>query len=176
MRIEPTNIPGVHVIEPEPASDERGAFARAFCRETFEQAGLNPEIVQCNVSYNKRAGTLRGMHYQRAPHGETKVVRVTRGAIYDVAVDLRAESDTYCQWHAERLTAENGRALYIPRGCAHGFQTLVDGTEVFYMMGAAYVPEAAAGVRWDDPALSIDWPLPVSAISDRDASYEALTC
>jgi dTDP-4-dehydrorhamnose 3,5-epimerase len=173
MRFTQTPLPGVWVVELDLLGDERGWFARTFDSEEFEAHGLNPAVVQCNASFNSRRDTLRGMHYQAEPHGESKLVRCVRGAIFDVAVDLRADSTTLCAWHGVELTAENRRALYIPAGLAHGFQTLSDDCEVLYQMGYRYVPEAARGVRWDDPAFAITWPEPPGerTISDKDRSY-----
>jgi dTDP-4-dehydrorhamnose 3,5-epimerase len=173
MRFEPTMLPGVWVVELDRLGDERGWFARTFDAEEFATRGLNPAVVQCNASLNARRGTLRGMHYQAEPHGESKLVRCVRGAIFDVAVDVRPDSPTRCRWHGAELSAENGRALYMPAGLAHGFQTLTDDCEVLYQMGHHYVAEAARGVRWDDPAFAIEWP-PAGGeriISERDASY-----
>lgn len=178
MRLEPTPLAGAFVVEQDRITDERGFFARTFDAEVFAAAGINPRVIQCNTSFNARAGTLRGMHLQAAPHGETKLVRCTRGAMVDVLVDLRQDSPTRHQWFAAELSAENGRALYVPEGLAHGFQTLVDETEVFYVMGSEYVPEAATGVRWNDPAFAIDWPDPPAGgrtIAERDASYPDVT-
>ncbi len=168
-----TPLPGAWVIDLERFSDERGWFARAFDAEEFRVHGMNPSVVQCNVSYNARRDTLRGMHYQAEPHGESKLVRCVRGAIFDVAIDLRPDSRSYRAWHGVELSAENGRAFYIPRGLAHGFQTLSEEAEVLYQMGDPHVPEAARGVRWDDPAFGIDWPDPAGerTISGRDAAY-----
>jgi dTDP-4-dehydrorhamnose 3,5-epimerase len=169
-----TPLDGVWVIELERFSDERGWFARTFDEHEFSSRGLNPRVVQTNASFNKLAGTVRGMHYQAEPHGESKLVRCVRGAIFDVAVDLRPGSPTHGSWHGVELSAENGRAFYIPAGLAHGFQTLQDGAEVHYLMGDPYVPEASCGVRWDDPAFAIDWPeAPPGGrtISERDAGY-----
>jgi dTDP-4-dehydrorhamnose 3,5-epimerase len=182
MRLQETPLPGVWVVEAERLGDERGWFARTFDSEEFSSRGMDPAVVQCNASFNARRGTLRGMHYQAEPHGEPKLVRCVRGAIFDVAVDLRPDSSTYCGWHGEQLSAENGRALYVPAGLAHGFQTLTDDCEVLYQMGYRYVPEAARGVRWDDPAFGIEWPTvgertvgisdrDARTISDRDRSY-----
>jgi dTDP-4-dehydrorhamnose 3,5-epimerase len=173
LRFLETPLADVWVIEPERLGDERGWFARTFDAKEFEARGLNPEVVQCNASYNEHEGTLRGLHYQAAPHGESKLVRCVRGAIFDVAVDLRPQSPTYCRWHGVQLSAENGVAFYIPAGLAHGFQALAGGCEVLYQMGHPYVAEAACGVRWNDPAFAIDWPDPSRArtISERDASY-----
>jgi dTDP-4-dehydrorhamnose 3,5-epimerase len=174
VRLSQTPLSGAWIVEPERLEDERGFFARTFDRAAFESRGLDPAVVQCNTSFNRRAGTLRGMHHQTEPHGEPKLVRCTRGAIHDVIVDLRPGSPTRTQWFGVDLSDENGIALYVPRGMAHGFQTLVDDSEVLYMMGAAYAPEAASGVRWDDPAFGIEWPpAPVGGrvLSDRDARY-----
>jgi dTDP-4-dehydrorhamnose 3,5-epimerase len=173
MRFLQTPLAGVWVIELDRLGDERGWFARTFDSEEFKARGLNPEVAQCNASYNEHEGTLRGLHYQAQPHGESKLVRCVRGGIFDVAVDLRPQSPTYCRWHGVELSAENGLAFYIPAGLAHGFQTLTDGCEVLYQMGYPYVSEAASGVRWDDPVFAIDWPAPSRArtISERDAGY-----
>jgi dTDP-4-dehydrorhamnose 3,5-epimerase len=174
MRFIETPLMGVWVLELEEIEDERGWFARAFDAEEFRARGLNPEVVQCNTSFNRRAGTLRGMHYQATPHGESKLVRCVRGAIFDVAVDLRLDSPTFRNWHGVELSAENHLSFYIPAGLAHGFQTLTDDCEVLYQMGDPYVPEAARGVRWDDPAFGIEWPSldGVRTISAKDASYK----
>jgi dTDP-4-dehydrorhamnose 3,5-epimerase len=166
-----TKISGVFLIEPERLIDERGFFARTWCREAFIAHGLNPELAQCSVSFNTLQGTLRGMHYQKAPHGEDKLVRCTRGEIYDVVLDLREDSPTYQQWVSAELSADNLRMLYIPKGCAHGFQTLVDATEVSYQISCAYQHGYSAGYRYDDPAFALIWPLPVSCISDRDLHW-----
>ena len=166
-----TPLPGAAVVDLERREDERGFFARSFCQREFEALGLDTTVAQCNVSFNRRRGTLRGMHWQAAPHGEAKLVRVTRGALWDVIVDLRPESATYCRWFGVELSAENHRALYIPRGFAHGFQTLVDDVEVFYQMSTSYVPDAQRGVRWDDPAFGIEWPILPPFLSERDATY-----
>ena len=148
--------------------DERGAFARRFCTDEFLALGLETDLVQRSISFNARAGTLRGMHFQAPPHLEAKIVRCTRGAIFDVLVDLRQGSPTYGHWHGEELTADNRVALYIPKGFAHGFQSLIDNTEVDYEITPAYVPGSAAGFRFDDPALAIDWPVADVIISPRD--------
>lgn len=166
-----TRLSGAFVIEPERIEDERGFFARTFCRREFEAHKLDPNLVQCSVSYNARRGTLRGMHYQAAPNPEPKVVRCTAGAVHDVILDLRRESATFRQWVAVELTADNRRMVYIPAGMAHGFQTLADGTEVFYQMAAYYHPESARGVRWDDPAFRIEWPAAERILSERDRGY-----
>jgi dTDP-4-dehydrorhamnose 3,5-epimerase len=171
----PTALSGAVVVELERREDERGFFARSFCRREFEAQGLDPCVAQCNVSFNRRRATLRGLHWQAAPHGEVKLVRVTRGALWDVIVDLRAGSPTFTRWFGVELTADNRRALYIPTGFAHGFQTLVDDVEVFYQMSAFYVPDAQRGARWDDPAFGIEWPLRPPFLCDRDASYPDFT-
>ncbi len=171
MQFVETRLPGVYIIEIAPIGDERGFFARTWECEEFERRGLDTRIAQCNLSLNARKGTLRGMHFQDPPHAEAKLVRCTRGALYDVVVDLRPASPAYKQWVATELTAENRRSFYIPEGCAHGFQTLEGDTEVFYQISAAYAPAFARGVRWDDPAFGIEWPLPVSIISERDRNH-----
>lgn len=157
MLIEKKDIEGVYVLELELIDDERGSFARTFCVDEFIAAGLCANWVQHNISYNNRKGVLRGIHYQKPPFSEEKVVRCVRGSIYDVVLDLRPDSSTYCQWISEMLTADSGRALYIPQGCAHGFQALEDDSDVYYLMSEKYQPDYAAGVRWDDPAFCIDW-------------------
>ncbi len=167
-----TKLSGAYIIEPEPISDERGFFARTWCRREFRERGLCSDFVQCNISSNARRGTLRGMHYQADPHPEIKLVRCTHGAIYDVIVDLRPASPTRYQWVGVELTATNHRMLYIPAGFAHGFQTLEDASEVFYQMSDFYYPELARGVRWDDPAFGVIWPIAERIISGRDATFE----
>lgn len=172
MRFLPTELLGVFIVEPELREDDRGFFARTWCREEFAAAGLVTDWVQCNVSFNRRAGTLRGMHWQAAPHEEVKLVRCTMGAAFDVVLDLRRDSPSFKRWLGVEVTAENRRAVYIPAGCAHGFQTLTDATELFYHMSALYHPEAARGVRWDDPAFGIIWPpCPERVIAPRDRSF-----
>jgi dTDP-4-dehydrorhamnose 3,5-epimerase len=173
MRFLETPLPGVWLIELDLLGDERGWFARSFDAEEFRARGLNPSIAQCNVSFNERRDTLRGMHYQVEPHGESKLVRCVSGAIFDVGVDLRPDSPTYCRWHGVELSTENRRALYLPAGLAHGFQTLAEGAEVLYQMGHPYMPDAARGVRWDDPGFGIQWPEPRAqrTISDKDRAY-----
>jgi dTDP-4-dehydrorhamnose 3,5-epimerase len=168
MKFSPTKLPGVWIVDLEKHEDERGFFARTWCRREFEEHSLNPNLVQCSVSFNRKKGTLRGMHYRIAPHAESKLVRCTRGAIYDVAVDLRTTAPTYKNWITVELTAENSHALYIPEGFAHGFQTLEDDTEVFYQMSEFYQPECSRGIRWNDPALNIQWPIANPFLSDRD--------
>ncbi len=165
---------GALVVEAEPIEDERGHFARTFSSEEFAARGLDARVGQCSTSFNARAGTLRGLHYQAAPHGEAKLVRCTRGAIYDVAVDLRSDSPTYRDWVGVELTADNARALFVPDGCAHGFQSLVDATEVLYQISTPYVQAAARGVRWNDPAFGVEWPAAPPkgrTMSARDAEY-----
>ena len=171
MIFKETKLSGVFEIQVQTHQDERGFFARSWCRMEFEERGLDSRLVQCNISLNFRKGTLRGMHYQVAPHGETKVVRCTRGALYDVVLDLRPDSPTFKEWASITLTAENRAMIYIPAGCAHGFLTLEDETEVFYQMSEYYAPQAARGVRWDDPAFAIDWPIRLESISERDRTY-----
>jgi dTDP-4-dehydrorhamnose 3,5-epimerase len=164
-----TPLDGLFVVEPDQSADDRGYFARTWCREAFADKGLDTDLAQCSTSFNRRRGTLRGLHFQAPPHEETKLVRCTRGRIFDVALDMRAGSATHGKWWAAELTADNGHMMFIPAGFAHGFQTLEDASEVFYQISAAYVPGAARGVRWDDPALAIEWPLPDPILSDRDA-------
>jgi dTDP-4-dehydrorhamnose 3,5-epimerase len=174
MRFQATSLPGVWVIELERLGDERGWFARTFDEQEFRARGLNPVVVQCNASQNARRGTVRGMHYQAEPHAEAKLVRCVRGAAFDVALDLRADSPTYRAWHGVELSADNGLCLYIPEGLAHGFQTLADDTELHYQMGHPYVAEAVRAVRWDDPAFAIAWPPEPPGgrtISQRDRTH-----
>lgn len=174
MKFRETPLAGAFVIDPERIEDARGFFARSFCAHEFSAHGLDATLVQCNVSFNRAAGTLRGMHYQAAPHEESKLVRCTRGALYDVIVDLRPASPTYRQWFGERLDEDNRRMLFIPPGFAHGFQTLEDDTEVFYQMSAFFQPDAARGVRHDDPVLGIRWPREPVNVSERDRTYPLL--
>ena len=174
MQFIQTKVEGAFRIEPEPIADERGFFARVFCREEFADHGLNPELAQGNVSFNHAKGTLRGLHYQAPPHQEAKLVRCTRGAIWDVALDLRRDSPTYLAWAGHELSDANRSMLYVPEGCAHGFLTLTDGAEVTYQMSAPYAPAAGRGVRWNDPAFGIDWPGEVVVINRRDATYPDL--
>ena len=171
MKFTSTGIGGVWVIEAERLEDERGFFARTWDVEEFAQRGLNPKLAQCSISYNRARATLRGLHYQAAPHEEAKVVRCTAGAIFDVALDLRPGSASFSEWFGIELSAENRRALYVPEGCAHGFLTLDDGCEVHYQISQTYTPEAARGVRWNDPAFAIGWPGEVVVINERDSSY-----
>lgn len=166
-----TPLQGAYIIDPERLADERGFFARTWCQREFEEHGLNPRLVQCNISYSQKKGTLRGLHYQVAPHAEDKLVRCTAGAITDVIVDLRADSNTYKRWFAVDLSSDNRRMLYLPEGLAHGFLTLTEDVEVFYQMSDYYSPDCARGVRWNDPAFSIRWPIDVAKISERDRTY-----
>ena len=171
MEFRPTRLDGVFEVLLVPHQDERGFFARSWCEREFVQQGLNPKLMQCNISFNPLKGTLRGVHYQADPHGEAKLVRCTSGAIFDVAIDLRPESPTFKNWIGEVLSGENRKMLYIPEGCAHGFLTLRDDTEVFYQMSEFHYPESARGVRWNDPLFAISWPEPVQVISERDRTY-----
>ena len=166
-----TTLKGAYLIDPERVEDDRGFFARSWCQREFRAQGLNPSLVQCNVSFNRRKGTLRGMHYQAAPHAEAKLVRCTSGAIYDVIVDLRADSPSLKQWIGVELSAASRRMLYIPEGFGHGFQTLEDNTEVFYQMSAFHHAESIRGWRWNDPAFAITWPLPNPFLSPRDKNH-----
>jgi dTDP-4-dehydrorhamnose 3,5-epimerase len=174
MIIIPTKLAGVVVVDVAPHSDARGVFARTFCREEFAAAGLAVDVAQCSVAFNHRAGTVRGMHWMAEPVRETKLVRCTRGALHDVVVDTRPDSPTYLRHVGVELTADNHRALYIAAGLAHGYQTLVDGTEASYQMNVPYRPGHERGLRFDDPVLGIEWPLPVSVISDKDRSWALL--
>ena len=175
MIFEPTPLAGAVLITPEPARDDRGEFARLFCARTFVAQGLDPHLDQISYSFNRRKGTLRGLHLQRPPHGEAKLVRVTAGAIFDVIVDARAGSPTFGQWHGVELNAAERRQLYIPVGFAHGFQTLTDTAEVLYLISTPFAPAFQDGLRWNDPALAIAWPDPGAAIlSDRDQALPLL--
>ncbi len=171
MRFTPTAIDGVTVIELDPIEDDRGSFARTFCEEEFEKAGISMRVRQADISHNARAFTLRGLHYQAHPHWEPKLVQCVRGRIWDVAVDLRPESETYRRWAGVELSPGLGRLFYVPRGCAHGFLTLEDDSDVAYLMGEAHAPGAGRGLRWDDPAFGIAWPAAPAHISERDAAY-----
>ncbi len=171
MTFHETKLANVFEVRIEPKSDERGFFARSWCQKEFEDKGLDPKVAQCSISFNWRKGTLRGMHYQAEPHAETKVVRCTRGAVYDVVVDLRPHSPTYKAWTAVILRALDRNMVYIPAGCGHGFLTLEDETEVFYQISEFHSPESARGVRWNDPAFQILWPGAVEVISERDQTY-----
>ena len=170
-----TRLKGAFIIQPEKLEDERGFFARTWCKREFETHGLNSNLVQCNISFNKKRGTLRGMHYQVAPHEEAKLVRCTMGGIYDVIIDLRPNSKTFKQWISVELTAENRKMIYIPEGFAHSLLTLDHNTEVFYQMSEPYAPECARGVRWNDPAFDIVWPAGVAVISEKDKHYPDFT-
>ncbi|MAI32189.1 dTDP-4-dehydrorhamnose 3,5-epimerase family protein [Marinobacter sp. PE14] len=166
-----TEISGSYLIDVKRIGDERGFFGRLWCEKEMEEMGLVSTIKQSNIGVSPLKGTLRGLHYQTAPHQEVKIIRCPRGAIYDVIVDLRPDSPTFKKWFAVELTAENSRMLYVPEGCATGYQTLVDDTEIYYHTSEFYHPESATGVRHDDPAFSIEWPLPITAISDNDKSW-----
>jgi dTDP-4-dehydrorhamnose 3,5-epimerase len=171
MKFTETALSGCYVIDLERIGDDRGFFARGWCSKEFEAIGLSPRICQANVSYNNARGTLRGLHYQLAPHGEAKLVRCTQGAVFDVAVDLRAESPTFRQWFGLELSSENRRMLYIPESFGHGFLTLEDDTEAYYLVSEFYTPEAERGARYDDPAFGIEWPTEITAISEKDANW-----
>ena len=171
MQFTATPLPGVFVIDLKKITDDRGFFARAWCRDTLASQGLNPNQTQLNVGYSHKKGTLRGMHFQKAPHAEVKIVRCTRGAVFDVAVDLREGSPSRGRWFGVELSAENHKQLYIPEGFAHGYQTLADASEIEYSTTHAYAAASASGVRHDDPAFAIRWPLPVSVISEPDRKW-----
>lgn len=171
MIFKDTKLPGVFEISLEPMTDERGFFARSWCHREFEQHGLNPVIAQCNVSFNEKKGTLRGVHFQAEPYPEDKIVRCTRGAIYDVVVDLRPESPTFKSWIGVFLTAANRQMVYVPRGCGHGLLTLEDQSEVHYQMSEFYHADLSRGVRWNDSAFQIEWPNQPRVMSERDRSY-----
>jgi dTDP-4-dehydrorhamnose 3,5-epimerase len=171
MKFIETILKGAFIITPDLIEDERGFFSRIFCRREIEEHGLNSSLVQCNISFNKKKGTLRGMHYQAVPHAEVKLVRCTAGVINDVIIDLRPESPTVRQWFAAELSAINHQMLYVPEGFAHGYQTLEPQSEVVYQVSAFYNPSSERGVRWNDPAFGIEWPLPVDVISKKDSSH-----
>ena len=171
MKFHDTELPGAYIIELEKLEDERGFFARTWCQKEFEDQGLVARVVQANTSFNTRAGTLRGMHYQVAPYQETKLIRCTRGALHDVIIDLRPDSSTYKRWTAVELTASNDKMLYVPGDFAHGFITLENNTEAIYLVSEAYTPGAEGGLRWDDPEFGIEWPRPVEVISAKDAGW-----
>jgi dTDP-4-dehydrorhamnose 3,5-epimerase len=171
MRFAEAPIVGAWLIDLEPVVDERGFFARTFCADEFGERGIDATVAQCNISLTRAAGTIRGLHYQVAPAAETKLVRVVRGAVHDVIVDVRPDSQTYLRHFAVELSEDNRRALFVPVGCAHGFQTLVDETYVEYQMGAKYTPGTDRGVRFDDPQLAIAWPRPIVAVSARDRGW-----
>lgn len=174
MRFLRTRIAGVEIIELDVRRDERGSFVRTFCEREFDEAGIPFRAVQANLSVNPEPLTLRGLHFQRYPHGEAKIVSCARGRIYDVAVDIRPESPTYLQWEGVELASDHARMIYLAEGIAHGFLTLEADSEVHYLMGAAFVPEAAAGIRWDDPAVGIAWPAQPAIVSERDRSFPLL--
>jgi dTDP-4-dehydrorhamnose 3,5-epimerase len=179
MIFQKTKLPGVVEIRLERNNDERGFFARSWCQREFAEHGLNPKLVQCNISFNARKGTLRGLHYQAAPHPEAKLIRCIKGAIYDVVLDLRSDSPTFKNWVGVVLSSSDRNMIYVPEGCGHGFLTLEDEAEVFYQMSEFYYPELGRGVRWDDPAFRIEWPGRIEVISERDRSYpsfERLEC
>lgn len=171
MKFIPTALAGAYAIEVDRLEDERGFFARTFCRDEFTDKGLTASFPQCSISFNTRKGTLRGMHFQERPHDEAKLVRCTRGAIYDVILDMRRDSPTFHTWACFELTAENRQMVYVPQGFAHGFQTLEDNCEVFYQISEMYRPEAVRGVRWNDPTFAIKWPISVPFVSRRDANH-----
>lgn len=171
MLFTETKLKGAFIIETEPREDERGFFARSWCENEFKEHGLNSRLVQCNISYNRKLGTLRGMHFQAGPFAESKLVRCTSGSIYDVVIDLRPDSTSYKQWLGIHLTAKNHRAVFVPAGFAHGFQTLQDNSEVFYQMSEFFYPTYARGVRWDDPVFGITWPVDRPIVSQRDQEY-----
>jgi dTDP-4-dehydrorhamnose 3,5-epimerase len=171
MRFIPIDLPDAYLVELDCISDERGFFARTYCQDEFKEKGLDANLVQCSISYNKVRGTLRGMHFQIAPHAEAKLVRCTRGSIYDVIIDLRPDSQTFTNWFGVELNAENRKSLYVPAGFAHGFITRQDNSEVLYQMSEFFHSECASGVRWNDPAFGIHWPEPVRIISTRDQNY-----
>ncbi|ACK67302.1 dTDP-4-dehydrorhamnose 3,5-epimerase [Rippkaea orientalis PCC 8801] len=172
MKFISTKLNGAYLIELKRLEDERGFFARSWCQKEFLDYGLDANLVQCNISFNLKKGTLRGMHYQIAPYEEVKLLRCTQGAIYDVIIDLNLESSSFKQWIGVELSAENRLMIYIPKGFAHGFQTLEDHTEVFYQMSEFYHPECARGVRWNDPTFAIEWPIEDPIISEKDRQYE----
>lgn len=166
-----TKLKGAYIIEIEPIQDDRGFFARAWCHNEFEAQGLTTRLAQANISFNHQQGTLRGMHYQVPPFGEVKIVRCTRGALYDVIIDLRPDSPTYKEWIGVELTAENHKMLYVPENFGHGFQTLVDNTEATYQVSQFYTPGAERGIRWNDPAFGIEWPAEVAVMSEKDKNW-----
>lgn len=171
MIFRETTISGAYVIDPEPISDPRGFFARVWCRDEFREHGLSTDFVQANTVFSRERGTLRGLHYQVSPHAEAKLVRCTGGTIYDVAVDIRADSETFGEWVGTELSRENRRMLYMPEGCAHGYLSLTGDAEAFYLVTAAYAPDAERGIRYDDPAFDIIWPSPVRVVSEKDQSW-----
>ena len=175
MQFKETKLSGAYIIDLDTLEDERGFFARAFCQKEFEENGLKSNIAQCNLSFNHKKGTLRGMHYQVKPYEEVKMVRCTQGKILDVIIDLRKDSATYKKWVGVELSAENNSMLYVPEGFAHGYQTLEDNSVVYYQVTEFYQPGSERGIRWNDPAFNIDWPLEISVISDKDNSHPDYT-
>ena len=175
MIYTPSRIPGAWVIDVTPIQDARGFFAMTWLPNELRERGMNTELAQCNLAFNHKKGTLRGMHFQKAPHGQAKIIRVTRGAVLDVIVDLREDSPTYRRWDAVELSADNHRMFYMPEGIAHGYITLVDDTEAYYHVSSPWVPEAESGVRWNDPAFGIEWPFAPTVVSDRDAGWPLLS-
>jgi dTDP-4-dehydrorhamnose 3,5-epimerase len=173
MIFAPTAVEGAFLLQPERLEDERGFFARTYCVRELGEHGLDSQVVQRSVSYNRKRGTMRGMHYQAAPHEETKLVSCSRGEIYDVVIDLRPDSPSYRRWISTSLTADNGHLLYIPRGCAHGFVTLTDDAVVDYQISDFHHPESASGVRYDDPAFGVEWPMEPVVINARDRAWPA---
>lgn len=171
MKFRETPLAGAFIVEIERIEDDRGFFARSFCHDEFRARGLSPLVAQCNISWNRRSGTLRGLHFQATPHEEAKLVRCTRGVVWDVIVDIRESSPTRLRWYGVQLSADNRLALYIPEGFAHGFQTLADDSEVLYQMAEFFHGEASRGLRWDDPAIGIAWPLANPILSEKDRSY-----
>ena len=171
MIYQPSKIPGAWIIDIQPIQDSRGFFAMTWLPDELRERGMNASLAQCNLAFNSKKGTLRGMHFQKRPHGQAKMIRTTRGALLDVIIDLREESPTYRQWDAVELTADNHRMLYMPEGVAHGYITLLDDTEAYYHVSGPWVPEAESGVRWDDPAFAVEWPFPPAVISDRDQRW-----
>lgn len=171
MKFSQTKLSGVFLIEIEPNYDERGFFARSWCKDEFQKNGLTADLAQCSISFNKDEATLRGMHYQVKPHEEVKLVRCTRGSIFDVALDLRPDSPTFTQWFGTVLSADNHRMLYIPEGMAHGLITLEPQSEIFYQISKPFVPGSTSGVRWNDPVFKIEWPIQPETIAERDAQY-----
>jgi len=171
MIYTPSRIPGAWIMDVEPIHDQRGFFAMTWLPEELRERGMDPALAQCNLAFNHKRGTLRGMHFQKAPHAQAKIIRVTRGAVLDVIVDLREDSPTYRQWDAVELSAENRRMFYMPEGIAHGYLTLTDNTEAYYHASSPWVPAAESGVRWDDPAFAIKWPFRAEVISDKDTSW-----
>ncbi len=174
MIFSETKLKGAFIVDIEPIEDARGFFARSWCQEEFKRHALNPRLEQCNISFNKKNGTLRGMHFQLSPHQEAKLVRCTKGNIYDVIIDMRLESETFREWIGIELSADNRRMLYVPEGFAHGYQTMEDDSEIFYQVSESYHPESERGVRWDDPLIGIAWPMAQPLISDKDRSWPRL--